>query len=814
MYFVDVILPLPLPGSYTYSVATPVAPGCRVIVQFGQKKFYSAVVQKCYQAVEQKKGIKEVTSVLDNDPVVLPNQLQFWNWISDYYICHLGEVYKAALPSALKLESETLIKLLPDAVPQKRLTPSEIKIYDFLADGKPVSINDITRKTGIANSIYHVKSLIEKGILSTDEQLDKDFTPKTETLLQLCVCEEEALLQLLNSLSRATKQARLLHSFLHLCGENDRANFLLSSKTLLESSGLSAQVLKSMVDKGIFKLVKREISKNLERVDENILTRVELNVHQQQALQEIKNSFRQKDITLLHGVTSSGKTEVYIQLIREQLEIGKQVLYLLPEIALTTQITERLEAVFGKQLGVYHSKFSDNERAEVWNNLLAQKGYQVILGVRSSVFLPFQNLGLVIVDEEHEASYKQYDPAPRYHGRNAAMVLGSIHGAKILLGTATPSVETYYNALNEKYGLVQLVKRHEDLEMPHIEVVNTKELRRKKIMKSDMFSPLLLEEMEKAFVRKEQVILFRNRRGFAPYLECKSCAWTPKCHHCDVSLTFHKYSNVLTCHYCGATYPVPADCPACNVKDSLSIVGFGTERIEEEIQERFPDKRIARMDLDTTRSKKAYGKIIDGFARGHTDILIGTQMISKGLDFDKVSLVGILQADSLLNQPDFRAHERAFQMLEQVSGRAGRKEKRGLVILQTSNPQNKIISSVKGHDYVGFYQQEIVERETFRYPPFYRIFHVIIRAKDKPHVEEAASLFASVLRNVFKDRVLGPIEPPVGRIQSLYIRRIMIKMENNASTSITRSMLKDCLAYFQSQAISKSISIHFDVDPM
>lgn len=814
MFYVDVILPLPLAGLFTYSTPVWVGEGCRVVVQFGKKKFYSAIVAACYEKNEEKFGIKEITSVLDEAPIVLPSQLEFWNWIRDYYICHLGEVYKAALPSALKLESETRVSIVEDAYSDEKLSPSETKIFDLLSDGKIYDISEIIKKTGISSPIQAIRSLLEKRLIATDEHLGNIFSPKSETIVRLSIASEEELHVVMDQLSRAPKQLQLLSVFLTQMPIEEKATFSIPAKKLIELSGTNSTVLKSLVDKKILVLEKREIHPFEEGSQQQPIPSVELNEYQENALRQIKESFREKNITLLHGVTSSGKTEIYIKLILEQLAAGKHVLYLLPEIALTTQITMRLRAVFGERLAIYHSRFTDNERAQVWNDLIKGKECKIVLGVRSSVFLPFHNLGLVIVDEEHESSYKQQDPAPRYHGRNAAIVLASIHKAKVLLGTATPAIETYFNALNGKYGLVELTQRHEGLDMPKIQVVDTKELRRKKIMKSAIFSPELLEKMKETFDRGEQVMLFRNRRGFAPYMECKLCAWTPKCHNCDVSLTYHKYSDLLSCHYCGASYPVLKDCPSCQSKDSIEIVGYGTERVEEEIAEIFPDKQIARMDLDTTRSKKSYEKIIDSFAEGRTDILIGTQMISKGLDFDNVGLVGIIQSDSLLNQPDFRAHERAFQMLVQVSGRAGRKHKQGLVVLQTTNPDSRIIQSVCQYDYSGFYQNEIGEREAFKYPPFYRILHVILRGKDKARLIEAADYLSTLLRRGFGDRILGPIEPPVSKVHTLFIRRIMIKTENNASPAFVREEIANCLNYFSSLNISKSILVHTDVDPM
>ena len=585
----------------------------------------------------------------------------------------------------------------------------------------------------------------------------------------------------------------------------------VSRKALLDRSGVSSAVLGAMVEKGIFEVYKKEIS----RFDTATFTEGEiapLSELQQTACNQIGESFREHAVTLLHGVTSSGKTEIYAHLIQRVLAEGRQVLYLVPEIALTTQLTNRLRKMFGDKLMIYHSKFSDNERVEIWNTLLDSREPRLVLGVRSSIFLPFADLGLVIVDEEHETSYKQYDPAPRYHARNAAIVLASMHGAKTLLGTATPAIETYFNARQGKYGLVELKKRFNDVELPEIIPVDVKEMRKKNRMQGN-FTPELLNRMQHALQAGEQVILFQNRRGFAPMVECKQCAWVPKCEHCDVSLTYHKRYNQLTCHYCGYTYEIPKVCPACG-QPTIGVMGFGTERIEEDVARLFPEVPVSRMDLDTTRSRNAYEQIIDDFSKGKNKILIGTQMITKGLDFDRVSVVGILSADQMMNFPDFRAHERAFQMMEQVSGRAGRKNKKGVVVLQTSDPSSPLIQQVIAHDYEGMYNRQLAERKAFSYPPYTRLIYIYLKHRDETLLQELAVRYTTALREVFGSRVLGPDNPPVARIQSLYIRKVVLKMELAASMSRVKEILRQVYENMLVDDRFKSLLLYYDVDPL
>ena len=593
--------------------------------------------------------------------------------------------------------------------------------------------------------------------------------------------EKDLLKEVFDKVKSAKKQEVLLLSYLDLsCFMRKGMYREVSRKDLLERSAVSVSILNAMIAKGIFVKYKKEVSR-FASLSLRLQDIAELSEVQKRAYEQITDSFRTHDVTLLHGVTSSGKTEIYIHLIKQVVDAGRQVLYLVPEIALTTQLTTRLQRVFGDKLIIYHSKFSDNERVDIWNNLLNEKKSGIILGVRSSIFLPFRDLGLVIVDEEHENSYKQYDPAPRYHARNAAVVLASMHGAKTLLGTATPSIETYYNARQGKYGLVELLSRFEELELPLVEIADVKELRRKRRM-SGNFSPVLIDKASQALKQGEQVILFQNRRGFAPLVECKECAWIPKCEHCDVSLTYHKRFNQLTCHYCGYTYEIPRVCPACG-QPTIEIKGYGTERIEEDVQEYFPGYEAARMDLDTTRSRNSYEQIISDFEQQKTRILVGTQMVTKGLDFDHVSVVGILNADTMMNYPDFRAHERAYQMMAQVAGRAGRKNHRGTVVLQTSEPNHPLIRQVMDNDYEGMYKTQLSERKQFSYPPFFRLIYIYMKHKDEQILNSLSIQYARTLREVFGERVLGPDNPPVARVQSLYIRKIVLKVEVNASMS-------------------------------
>ena len=756
MKYVDVILPLPLDGTFTYSVPDgmegKVVPGVRLLVPLGKSKKYIAMATRLHDD-KPAFSCKAVEAVLDNTPSLLPQQMRLWQWIGYYYMAPLGDVYNAAMPGGLK---------------------------------------------------------------STEK-----FKPKMELYVELASTyrSEQALHVALNLVQRALKQAKTLTTFLSLShwdsldGDTPREGIKkVTKEELMNESHCTAAVVKALIDRGILFTYELEIGRLNTNGESHLDLIKPLSLAQQDAYNGILMQMMKKDVVLLHGVTSSGKTEIYIHLIRKAIEEHKQVLYLLPEIALTVQIMERLHRVFGDRLGIYHSKYSDAERVEIWQKQLSDHPYDVILGARSAVFLPFKNLGLVIIDEEHETSFKQQDPAPRYHARSAAIVLAKMYGAKTLLGTATPSMESYYNAQQGKYGLVELKTRYKGIQLPEIQVVDVKDLRRRKMM-SGPFSPQLLAAVREALKNGQQAILFQNRRGFAPMVECKVCGWVPKCKNCDVSLTLHKSINLLTCHYCGYTYPVPTECPNCGSTEIMGR-GFGTEKIEDQIAEIFPEAKIARMDLDTTRTRNAYERLIADFSEGRTNLLIGTQMVSKGLDFDKVSVVGILNADSMLNYPDFRAYEHAFMMMAQVSGRAGRKGKRGLVILQTKNPTLPVIGQVVHNDYEGLYLGILEERRTFHYPPFFHLINVYVKHKYDKVCEQASHELCKTLRSWFGGRVLGPDKPAVARVKTMNIRKIVIKLENGIDQQRVREYLK-----FAQQQMGKdprygALQIYYDVDPL
>ena len=747
--FTDIILPLPLDGVFTYSVPQSlegqVIRGVRVLVPLGRNKTYVGIISEVHDKKPEGYQTKDILQVLDSCPILLDAQLHLWQWIADYYMAPIGEVFKAAFPAGLKAE-----------------------------DG---------------------------------------YRPRTETYIELSqkFRNEAAIHVALNMLQRASKQLTAFIDYLALSGWDKNEPQEITRDELL-NQGHSLPTLTALVKRGLLQTYEREVGR-LNLGGEPCFEKIKpLSQVQQDAFNKIQFSFLKKNVTLLHGVTSSGKTEIYIHLIRQTLEQKKQVLYLLPEIALTVQMMERLQRVFGNRLGIYHSKYSDAERVEIWQKQLSTHPYDVILGARSAVFLPFQDLGLIIVDEEHEISYKQQDPMPRYHARSAAIMLAQMFGAKTLLGTATPSLETYHNAKTGKFGIVELFQRYQGIELPEIQIVDIKDLQHRKMMNGP-FSPILLSKVREALERGEQVILFQNRRGYAPVVECKQCGWVPHCQHCDVSLTFHRHLNQLSCHYCGYTYQVPTECPNCGCIH-LQTRGYGTEKIEAEVHDIFPEARIARMDLDTTRSRQAYERIIGDFSSGRTNLLIGTQMISKGLDFDKVSVVGILNADSMLNYPDFRAYEHAFMMMSQVGGRAGRRGKRGLVILQTKSPDLPLIQQVVHNDYAAFYRLLIAERQQFKYPPFYRLIYVFLKHRDDRTVETASIEMVSRLRQWFGARALGPDKPSVSKVKSLSIRKLVLKFE----PGINMSEVRKYLALAQQQMLQdkrySSLQIYFDVDPL
>ena len=817
--FAETLLPLALPGTYTYCIpeGMQLSIGMRVLVPFGRKKIFTAIVVTLHDMEPKGYDVKEILGTLDDKPIVRHPQLDFWQWIADYYLCSMGEVYKAAVPSGLKVESETTIGINPDFEETEpgQLSDRERVILDFTAQRGRVQIAEIARATGFKTIERNVSHLLDMGALHVSERVVDNYRPKTEPCVRLTIPrdDEQTLHQYFDQLKRAPKQETLLLAYLDLSRWLQGGDLReVSKENLLKRSGVSGAVLHEAVKRGMFEIYKKEINRfaDLGSVLEEPPT---LSEEQERAYKEIHKSMRQHAITLLHGVTSSGKTSVYMHIITDALKLGKQVLYLVPEIALTTQLTRRLRRVFGDKLLIYHSKFSDNERVDIWKRLLDSNEPCVVIGVRSSVFLPYSNLGLVIVDEEHDSSYKQQDPAPRYNGRNAALVLAQMHGAKTVLGSATPAIEVYHNALAGKYGLVKLLTRYGDIQMPDVKVIDTIDARKRREMPG-MFSNELIANCRKALKNGEQVILFQNRRGYSPMVRCKECGTVPKCENCDVSLTYHKHSNSLVCHYCGYTIPLPDLCPACQLP-GLEIIGYGTERIEDDIDALFPGEKISRMDLDTTRNKNSYDRIIDEFSQHRTNILVGTQMVTKGLDFDAVSIVGILNADTMINFPDFRSHERAFDMLEQVSGRAGRAHKQGQVIIQTSQPDHDVIKYVQAHDYEGFYQHELADRQQFGYPPFTKVINIYLKHRDDATVGELAVRYSGLLRQVFGARVLGPMAPLVARVQNLYIRQVTLKMETAASMVKVKNILRDLYErMIAADARMKSIRLYYDVDPV
>ncbi len=826
--YADVILPLPIAGYFTYNVPdeliNQVIPGARVIVQFGVKKFYSALVHEIHDRKPADFNTKPIEYLIDINPIVPVACFDFWEWIAGYYHCTIGEVLKAALPSGLKLESETRINYNSDYTEQsdKRLTPREQLLIEVIREKRSLTIWELNNSVLKKNSIAVVKDLLVKGAVSVEEEIKESYRSKTESVVVLPdrLRTEKSLHLALDLLKKTPLQQQLLMSYLELSGVmNQGIEVCVTKKELLRSTGISAAVLTGLVNKKFLSVIEKKVDR-LASYKGEIKEVSELSTAQNIALHQIKQSFVSKPVTLLHGVTSSGKTEIYIKLINECLNEGKQVLYLLPEIGLTTQIISRLTKVFGEKAGIYHSKFSDSERVEIWNKVLSfgsenidyHGEYQLIVGTRSALFLPFKNLGLLVVDEEHENSFKQYDPSPRYHARDAAIILGHLQKAPVLLGTATPSVESYYNATSGKYGLVSLNERHYNIEMPEIVTADFKDAYRRKLMNSHL-TPLLFAEITGALQRKEQVILFQNRRGFSPFIECKMCGWIPKCTQCDVSLTYHKHNNSLVCHYCGYSTGHPGTCRSCNSKE-LTNKGFGTEKVEEDLQVIFPDAKIDRMDLDTTRAKKGFEKIIHSFEIGEIDILIGTQMVTKGLDFENVSIVGILNADNLLNQPDFRAYERSYQLMAQVGGRSGRKNKRGKVIIQTSEPAHHIILNVINNDYEAMYKGQIAERKLFKYPPFHRMIGITLKHRERNELDRIAQELSQNLRNRFGSRILGPEYPVISRIKALYIKQLWIKIEREISVVNAKRLMQEIIDEVKLRAGNKTIQIAIDVDPI
>ncbi len=820
MSFAEVVLPLPLYSSFTYSIPEGmegVVTGSRVLVQFGRRKFYTGIVASVHPDAPEGYDVKPISLLLDPTPIVRFPQLRMWQWIADYYLCAPGEVYKAAIPTGLKPESTTFISLSPDcdlseAIPS--LKEEEARILQLVYSEKRLSISDIQSRTEIANATSYIRPLLEQGVLEVAETVVEKYRPKTVHMIRLSLRpgDHDGVHRFLDLTNRSTRQQNALMAYLDMSG-------FLSSRSepkeverdaLLQRAGITPGILKAMVDKQIFEVYKKSVNR-FQDFDGTIHPIPQLSELQRSAFDAISDGFRTKDTILLHGVTGSGKTEIYAHLIDRVLAAGRQVLFLVPEISLTTQLTDRLRRIFGDRLLVYHSKFSDNERVDVWRRVLDSHQPLLILGARSAVFLPFHHLGLVIVDEEHESSYKQYDPAPRYNARDTAIVLASMHGAKTLLGSATPAVDTYYKALNGKYGLVTLSERYEGAALPAVEIIDMKEQRKRKLSDGILSQPLRLAT-EQALQHGKQALMFQNRRGFAPFVVCRNCGWTPRCTNCDVALVYHKHSDQLRCHYCGFAMPLPPLCPACQ-ENSVEVYGYGTERIAEEVHRRFQGYRVGRMDLDSTRNKDAFQEIIEDFSSHNMDILVGTQMITKGLDFGEVTVVGVLNADSLLNFPDFRAGERAFNMLEQVAGRAGRRSDPGNVYIQTTDPQNAVLAHVASHDYKGFYEMEIASRSRLLYPPFSRIINIFLKNKNYGDAQTAARLLAEALRTTFGPRVLGPEKPFVSRVATWYLQCIMLKIESTASMSKVKRILRTIYESLARDPRIKSSVIYYDVDP-
>jgi len=817
--YADVILPLPLRDRFTYRVPpafqAAIKTGIRVIVQFGARKYFSALVYRLHDVLPAGSfDLKDIDAILDQEPVVHPAQIILWEWVVGYYCCTWGEVYKAALPSALKLESQTKVSFNPNFDIPVDLSPDEENLIQALQGHGQINIQQVSRLIGKRPAFATLKILLEKNAILVEEKVEESYRPKTApfVFLHAGTLTENQIESALESLRKAKKQLALFEFFLAETIYNPDKKTGIEKKQLLQKSNAAEGTLRSLTDKHFLRIEEVETGRLDFSHDQKKMI-FELNEMQQIAFEQIKEADRSRPV-LLHGVTSSGKTEIYIKLIEEQLALGKQVLYLVPEIGLTAQLINRLKRVFGDRAGIYHSKFNDAERVETWFNILreSEKSYQIVLGARSAAFLPFRKLGLIIVDEEHENSYKQFDPAPRYNARDVAVVLGQIHHARVVLGTATPSFESYFNVQTGKYSLVELNERYQNIQLPEMVIADVREATRRKKMRS-MLTPELYDEINRALGESEQVILFQNRRGFAPYIQCTSCGWIPKCKHCDVSLTYHKHTSALICHYCGHTRSLPALCGECG-SDAIRTKGFGTEKIEEELGLLFPDAKIARMDLDTTRAKKGFERLLYQFENRQIDMLIGTQMVTKGLDFDHVSVVGILDADQLLNYPDFRSFERSFQLIAQVSGRAGRKNRQGKVVIQTTQPKHQVLTDVVRNNFLQLYNSQMKERKLFRYPPSYRLIRVVLKHKDRERLDHAANLLASAMRTCFKENVLGPEYPVISRIQNWYQKEIWIKLERNNKLPGHKQQIMDATLQIKSLPNHSGIVAYLDVDPM
>ena len=814
MFFVEVILPLSLAKTFTYRVSEAefhfVKNGMRVVVPFGKSKMYTALIIDKHQNEPTLYEAKEIDQILDEKPIVTQFQITHWQWIASYYMCAIGDVYRGAMPSALLLESETIISQKQSVIIEEaELTDDEFLVYQALQHQSSLRIQDITAILNKKNVFPVIQKLIDKQVLVLHEEVQELYKPKLVRYVRLHSKYDlnSGLGDLLESLKSASKQREIVLAYFQLSAKDKQP---ISVKQLVETANSSSAILKALIEKQIFEdyFIQEDRVNFIGNPQENAL---ELSVAQQEAFHQIQTSFTTQEVCLLHGLTSSGKTEIYIKLIEEQLASGKQVLYLLPEIALTTQLVGRLRTYFGDKVGVYHSKYSTNERVELWKQVLEQSPKaQIVIGARSALFLPFSNLSLIVVDEEHEQTFKQVDPAPRYHARDAAIVLANYHKAKVLLGSATPSIESYFNAQSNKYGLVELTERYGNVQLPEIELVDLKESYFRKKM-TGHFSTTLIEAITAALSLGEQVILFQNRRGYSPIIECLTCGNVPQCQQCDVSLTYHQHKNQLRCHYCGYAMAKPTQCHSCSSID-LATKGFGTEQIEQELKAIFPDAKTGRMDQDTTRGKFGFEKIIDSFKNQEIQILVGTQMLAKGLDFNNVSLVGIMNADTMLYHPDFRAFERSFQMMTQVAGRAGRSEKQGKVVIQTYNPEHNTIQQVTRNDYVGMYKEQLYDRQIYKYPPYFRIIRLTLKHRDFDKVKEGSMWLYQVMSQNLTMPVLGPEEPPISRIRNEYIRTILIKIPQTAPIGSTKKTIQKMLTSFEAVPQYRSIKVAVNVD--
>ncbi|MDT0678057.1 replication restart helicase PriA [Autumnicola musiva] len=815
-YFIDVILPLPLDKRFTYSVEKQEAEylkrGMRVAVPFGKSKTYTGVVADIHQNPPDVYEAKPISQILDDNPLITNYQLKFWKWIADYYMCTEGEVLRAALPGAFLLESENIVQLLKKSGPEEyELTDEEYMVVEALQRQSSLKIKEVNQVLEKKKVLPVLNSLVEKNIVALNQEIYEQYKPKKIRFVRLSseFSGEAAMHKLLDELEKAPKQREIILSFFSLKAQSTKP---VKVKTLLKKSNSSASVLKSLLDKGFLEEYYLETDR-MSYSGNTAEASLSFSDHQEHALTEIRSHFQKNEVCLLHGITSSGKTEIYIRLIQDVLEKGKQALYLLPEIALTTQLIQRLQNYFGEQVLIYHSKYSMNERVEVYRHVLKEdKKGRVVIGARSAIFLPFSRLGLIVVDEEHEGTFKQFDPAPRYHARDAAVVLANFFKSNIILGSATPSLESYFNAKHNKYALVELNRRYGNVLLPEIEIVDIKVKHKKKLMKGH-FSDRLLEEIKAALKEEEQVILFQNRRGFSPILECNTCGHSPQCPNCDVSLTFHHHNNQLRCHYCGYHIAMQQKCMACGSPD-ITTKGFGTEQIETELKSLFPDHKTGRMDQDTTRGKYGYEKIINAFEQQEIDIMVGTQMLTKGLDFRHVSLVGIMNADNLLNFPDFRAHERSFQLMLQVAGRAGRTKKRGKVLIQSYNPYHQIIQQVSTNDYSGMYKDQLEERHNYKYPPYYRLIRFTLKSRDFSKTNDASEWLAKSLGNIFKENILGPEFPPVARIRNEYYKNILLKIPQQQSLGKTKTVVHKIMSSFRAIGTFRSVKVVINVDPV